>query len=203
MNSHKNARLTFARRVEMIQVTTHRGLAISAAALSKEVTPKGAHVVRVSPGWVETEAAVALARRLATQAGTDYEGGKQIIMQSLGAFNSAGRPNRRKSPTSSPFCCRRALRRLGLQQLMQHGFVAQRLDPGSTQDFRPRTGHAVQAQALEGNDDVTGHAVLENRTGSQKLGATGTKNARYAAGRVKVDLIRGSLGEPEFSYSRP
>ena len=49
-------------------------------ALSKEVTPKGIRVVRVSPGWVETEAAVALAERLAAQAGTDYEGGKQIIM---------------------------------------------------------------------------------------------------------------------------
>src|SRR5712671_4032491 len=43
-------------------------------ALSKEVTPKGIRVVRVSPGWVETEAAVALAKRLAAQAGTDYEG---------------------------------------------------------------------------------------------------------------------------------
>ena len=49
-------------------------------ALSKEVTPKGVRVLRVSPGWVETEAAVALAERLAAQAGTDYEGGKQIIM---------------------------------------------------------------------------------------------------------------------------
>src|SRR5882672_8842 len=43
-------------------------------ALSKEVTPKGIRVIRVSPGWVETEAAVALAQRLAAQAGTDYEG---------------------------------------------------------------------------------------------------------------------------------
>jgi len=34
-------------------------------ALSKEVTPKGVRVMRVSPGWVETEAAVALAERLA------------------------------------------------------------------------------------------------------------------------------------------
>jgi NAD(P)-dependent dehydrogenase (short-subunit alcohol dehydrogenase family) len=52
-------------------------------ALSKEVTPKGVRVIRVSPGWIETEAAVALAERLAAQAGTDYEGGKQIIMKSL------------------------------------------------------------------------------------------------------------------------
>ena len=59
--------------------------------LSKEVTPKGIRVVRVSPGWVETEAAVALAERLAEQAGTDYEGGKQIIMKSLGGI-PLGRP---------------------------------------------------------------------------------------------------------------
>jgi NAD(P)-dependent dehydrogenase (short-subunit alcohol dehydrogenase family) len=59
--------------------------------LSKEVTPKGVRVVRVSPGWVETEAAVALAERLAAQAGTDYEGGKQIIMKSLGGI-PLGRP---------------------------------------------------------------------------------------------------------------
>lgn len=59
--------------------------------LSKEVTPKGIRVVRVSPGWVETEAAVALAERLAEQAGTDYEGGKQIIMDSLGGI-PLGRP---------------------------------------------------------------------------------------------------------------
>ncbi|GGC81205.1 SDR family oxidoreductase [Chelatococcus reniformis] len=59
--------------------------------LSKEVTPKGVRVVRVSPGWVETEAAVALAERLARQAGTDYEGGKRIIMGSLGGI-PLGRP---------------------------------------------------------------------------------------------------------------
>jgi NAD(P)-dependent dehydrogenase (short-subunit alcohol dehydrogenase family) len=59
--------------------------------LSKEVTPKGVRVVRVSPGWVETEAAVALAERLAEEAGVDYEGGKQIIMNSLGGI-PLGRP---------------------------------------------------------------------------------------------------------------
>ena len=59
--------------------------------LSKEVTPKGIRVVRVSPGWVETEAAVALAERLAADAGTDYDGGKQIIMKSLGGI-PLGRP---------------------------------------------------------------------------------------------------------------
>lgn len=60
-------------------------------ALSKEVTPKGVRVVRVSPGWIETEAAVALTERLAKQAGTDTEGGRQIVMQSLGAI-PLGRP---------------------------------------------------------------------------------------------------------------
>jgi NAD(P)-dependent dehydrogenase (short-subunit alcohol dehydrogenase family) len=59
--------------------------------LSKEVTPKGVRVVRVSPGWVETEAAVQLAERLAAEAGTDYEGGKRIIMQALGGI-PLGRP---------------------------------------------------------------------------------------------------------------
>jgi NAD(P)-dependent dehydrogenase (short-subunit alcohol dehydrogenase family) len=64
-------------------------------ALSKEVTPKGIRVVRVSPGWIETEAAVALAERLAAQAGTDYEGGKQIIMKALGGI-PLGRPAKPK-----------------------------------------------------------------------------------------------------------
>jgi NAD(P)-dependent dehydrogenase (short-subunit alcohol dehydrogenase family) len=61
--------------------------------LSKEVAPKGVRVVRVSPGWVETEASVALANRLAEQAGTNYEGGKQIIMNSLGGI-PLGRPSK-------------------------------------------------------------------------------------------------------------
>ena len=64
-------------------------------ALSKEVTPKGVRVIRVAPGWVETEAAVRLAERLAVQAGTDYEGGKQIIMKGLGGI-PLGRPAKPK-----------------------------------------------------------------------------------------------------------
>lgn len=62
-------------------------------ALSKEVTPKGVRVIRVSPGWIETEAAVALTERLAANAGTDYEGGKKIIMDGLGGI-PLGRPAR-------------------------------------------------------------------------------------------------------------
>lgn len=64
-------------------------------ALSKEVTPKGIRVNRVSPGWIETQASVALAERLAAEAGTDYEGGKQIIMRGLGGI-PLGRPARPK-----------------------------------------------------------------------------------------------------------
>jgi NAD(P)-dependent dehydrogenase (short-subunit alcohol dehydrogenase family) len=59
--------------------------------LSKEVAARGIRVVRVSPGWIETEASVALAERLAKKAGTDYEGGKEIIMKSLGGI-PLGRP---------------------------------------------------------------------------------------------------------------
>ena len=61
--------------------------------LSKDVSPKGVRVVRVSPGWIETEASVRLAERLARDAGTDYEGGKRIIMSSLGGI-PIGRPSK-------------------------------------------------------------------------------------------------------------
>lgn len=61
--------------------------------LSKEVSPSGVRVLRVSPGWIETEASVRLAQRLAEQAGTDYEGGKKIIMDSLGGI-PVGRPSK-------------------------------------------------------------------------------------------------------------
>jgi NAD(P)-dependent dehydrogenase (short-subunit alcohol dehydrogenase family) len=77
-------------------------------ALSKEVSPKGVRVVRVSPGWIETEAAVRLATRLAEQAGTDYEGGKQIIMDGLGGIPLVVQSNPKKWRTSSHFWLRRA-----------------------------------------------------------------------------------------------
>ena len=62
--------------------------------LSKEVSPKGVRVVRVAPGWIETEASVRLVERVAKEAGTDAEGGKRIIMQSLGGFIPIGRPSK-------------------------------------------------------------------------------------------------------------
>ncbi len=66
-------------------------LATYSKSLSKEVSPKGVRVVRVSPGWVETEASVRLAERLAAEANTDYEAGKSKIMESLGGI-PLGRP---------------------------------------------------------------------------------------------------------------
>jgi len=60
-------------------------------ALSKEVSPKGVRVVRVSPGWVETDAAVGLVMEIARQNATDYEGGRKIVMDSLGGI-PLGRP---------------------------------------------------------------------------------------------------------------
>jgi hypothetical protein len=60
-------------------------------ALSKEVSPKGVRVVRVSPGWVETDGAVGLVKEIARQNAIDYEGGRKIVMDSLGGI-PLGRP---------------------------------------------------------------------------------------------------------------
>lgn len=60
--------------------------------LSKEVSPKGVRIVRVSPGWIETEAAVRLTERIAQDAGVDREGGKAIVMKALGGI-PLGRPS--------------------------------------------------------------------------------------------------------------
>jgi NAD(P)-dependent dehydrogenase (short-subunit alcohol dehydrogenase family) len=59
--------------------------------LSKEVSPKGIRVVRVSPGWIETSAATALIGRLATEAGSDEQKARQGLMDSLGGI-PMGRP---------------------------------------------------------------------------------------------------------------
>lgn len=61
--------------------------------LSKEVAPKGVRVVSVAPGWIETEASVDLAKRLAAEHGADIEKGKQMIMDSLGGI-PIGRPSK-------------------------------------------------------------------------------------------------------------
>jgi NAD(P)-dependent dehydrogenase (short-subunit alcohol dehydrogenase family) len=68
-------------------------LANYSKALSKEVSPKGVRVVRVSPGWVETEAAVGLVKELAASKSIDYESAHKGLMDSLGGI-PIGRPAR-------------------------------------------------------------------------------------------------------------
>ena len=60
--------------------------------LSKEVSPKGVRVVRVSPGWIETEASGRLTERIARDAGVGRDGGKAIVMKALGGI-PLGRPS--------------------------------------------------------------------------------------------------------------
>jgi NAD(P)-dependent dehydrogenase (short-subunit alcohol dehydrogenase family) len=63
--------------------------------LSKEVSPKGVRVIRVSPGWVETTAASALIGRLAAEAGSDEKTARERLMDSLGGI-PIGRPAKPK-----------------------------------------------------------------------------------------------------------
>jgi len=59
--------------------------------LSKEVSAKGVRVVRVAPGWVETEASTRLVERLAQENGTDCDAARDALMASLGGI-PLGRP---------------------------------------------------------------------------------------------------------------
>jgi len=61
--------------------------------LSKEVSPKGVRVVRVSPGWVETDGAIGLVAEIARTNGITTDAAKKVIMDSLGGI-PLGRPNR-------------------------------------------------------------------------------------------------------------
>jgi NAD(P)-dependent dehydrogenase (short-subunit alcohol dehydrogenase family) len=75
----------------MAYAAAKAALSTYSKALSKEVTPKGIRVVRVSPGWIDTEAAAALVERVASQAGTDLATGRRLVMDSLGGI-PMGRP---------------------------------------------------------------------------------------------------------------
>jgi NAD(P)-dependent dehydrogenase (short-subunit alcohol dehydrogenase family) len=75
----------------MAYAAAKAALANYSKGLSKEVSPMGIRVVRVSPGWVETDGAVGLVRDLATAQGTDYDGARQMLMDSLGGI-PIGRP---------------------------------------------------------------------------------------------------------------
>lgn len=59
--------------------------------LSKEVSPKGVRVVRVSPGWIASPNSNGLALRIAEEAGIGYDEAVQVIMKSLGGI-PLGRP---------------------------------------------------------------------------------------------------------------
>jgi NAD(P)-dependent dehydrogenase (short-subunit alcohol dehydrogenase family) len=62
-------------------------------ALSNEVGPKGVRVLRVSPGFTETDAATRMIERLAETDGTDADAAREALMRSLGGI-PIGRPNR-------------------------------------------------------------------------------------------------------------
>ena len=79
----------------MAYAAAKAALANYSKGLSKEVSPKGVRVVRVSPGWVETDAAVRLVSELAAKSGTDYAGARQSLMDSIGGI-PIGRPAKPK-----------------------------------------------------------------------------------------------------------
>jgi NAD(P)-dependent dehydrogenase (short-subunit alcohol dehydrogenase family) len=62
-------------------------------ALSNEVSPKGIRVVTVSPGFIETDAAMRMINRMADKDKSDYATARQKLMDMLGGI-PLGRPNR-------------------------------------------------------------------------------------------------------------
>ncbi|WP_114953437.1 SDR family oxidoreductase [Sphingosinicella terrae] len=66
-------------------------LAAYSKALSKEIGPKGIRVNVVSPGWIYTEAAEALVKRIAASSGEGEAAARQSILDALGGI-PLGRP---------------------------------------------------------------------------------------------------------------
>ncbi len=62
-------------------------------ALSKEIGPRGLRVNVVSPGWIYTDAADAMVKRIAAGSGSTEEAARQSILDALGGI-PIGRPAR-------------------------------------------------------------------------------------------------------------
>eukprot|EP01034_Spumella_vulgaris_P042934 gene42933-53267_t len=82
---------------------------------------------------------------------------------------------------------------LGLDELMQQGFVVERFEPGDAQQFRPGTGHAVQQAVPHLRDDGTA-VVL---SGDVPLTQADTLRALVAAsGGERLALLTVTLPDP-------
>jgi NAD(P)-dependent dehydrogenase (short-subunit alcohol dehydrogenase family) len=86
------------RRLPLYESTTayaaaKAALAAYSKALSKELGPKGLRVNVISPGWIYTDAADALVKRIAATSGTSEEAARQSILDALGGI-PIGRPAR-------------------------------------------------------------------------------------------------------------
>lgn len=67
------------------------GLLNYSKSLSNEVAPKGIRVLAVSPGWINTTAAIAMLERIAEGSNITMEQAKQSVMNALGGI-PYGRP---------------------------------------------------------------------------------------------------------------
>ncbi len=71
------------------------GVIIHITSIQSRLPLPEATLVRVSPGWVETDGAVGLVEEIARSSRTDYEGARKIVMASLGGI-PLGRPAKPK-----------------------------------------------------------------------------------------------------------
>jgi NAD(P)-dependent dehydrogenase (short-subunit alcohol dehydrogenase family) len=85
--------------------------------------PKGVRVVRVAPGWVETEAAVRLVQRLAETSGGDYAIAQQSLMASLGGILPDGRRSQRVADLVAFLASPRAAAITGTEYVIDGGTV--------------------------------------------------------------------------------
>jgi NAD(P)-dependent dehydrogenase (short-subunit alcohol dehydrogenase family) len=86
----------------------------------QEVSRKGIRVVRVSPGWVETEAAAGLINELATKIGANYEGARKAACRYPDrTAGAAARSDGPRHPSRSP----RAASITGTEYVIDDGTV--------------------------------------------------------------------------------